>query len=184
MATVGGGDPCPDQGPQGPASPHGGVRCPRAPYQEPASWASPRLGAFGMPAPSLLITPHSPPAGTCLPTPTLRREGVPMAPRPPHTLSSLAAHLPQPVSSRCRHTQQCLNTASQARLGGLTLSWGRGPSSQSRTGGGPAPSQPPALRTRLSEGLSSEFPSQCPHSQGCGCLGRSGWAAPQQAAPL
>lgn len=94
------------------------VGSPGAHYQEPASWASPRLEPLRSQHPSLLITPHSPPAGTCLPTPTLRREGVPMAPRPPHTLSSLAAHLPQPVSSRCCHTQQGLSTASQARCGG------------------------------------------------------------------
>lgn len=94
------------------------VGSPGARYQEPASWASPRLEPLRSQHPSLLITPHSPPAGTCLPTPTLRREGVPMAPRPPHTLSSLAAHLPQPVSSRCCHTQQGLSTASQARCGG------------------------------------------------------------------
>ena len=31
-----------------------------------------------------------------------------MAPLPPHTLSSLAAHLPQTVSSRCLYAQRCL----------------------------------------------------------------------------
>lgn len=132
------------------------------------------LAPLGEPAPSqhpsLLFTPHcAHRQAPATPTPTRRREGVPMAPLPPHTLSSLAAHLPgageqqMPPSQRCR--AQRPSPASQARGSRPAAAGaphpGRGPTAgrpptpptraEDRCPGRPVP--PPGLQRPVSESV-------------------------------
>lgn len=89
----------PEEGHQGPEREGTCLRpsCPDQCPLGPPPCASPHAQSPGLPSPlSLPSAPRSTGSTAGLPpAPALRREGVPMAPLPPHTLSSLAAHLPR-----------------------------------------------------------------------------------------
>lgn len=89
------GDPCPGQCLRAPHPLSGPARISWTPAQEPAPRASPQTGSPHDPGLSSRAFPALPGRAPASLAPTLPRDGVPMAPLPPHTLSSLAAHLPR-----------------------------------------------------------------------------------------